>query len=84
MVRVHMPAKVLAVFEPGKCPVPYKVKVRDNRNNEILMYIDVIRNIDTRSFNSILYDCVSISGDREKQFQLIYYIGKYQWYLFGI
>lgn len=84
MIKVDMPAKVLAVFEPGRCPVPYKVKVRDMHNNEFLLYVDIVRRIDTRACNTIVYDCVSFYEDHEKHFQLTYNIGKYQWSLLGM
>ena len=84
MVKVNIPAKVLAVFEPGHCPVPYKVKVRDQHQNEFLLYVDLVSHIDTRARSAIVYDCVSFYEDHEKHFQLIYYIGRYQWSLLGI
>ena len=84
MRNINMPAKVLAVFEPGHCPVPYKVKVLDQHNNEFLLYVDLVRRIDTRACNTIIYDCVSFYEDHEKQFRLLYNIGKYQWSFLGI
>ena len=71
MIEVNKSIKVLAVFEPGKPPRPYKFKVKEDfRNEEHEVYIDEVTNVDTRSLQFILFHCVSHYESTSKRYIL--------------
>ena len=82
MREINEKIKVIAVFEPGQLPRPYKFKIKDNIGNEQTIYVDEIESIYKWSDAFLVYSCKSyFENNTSRTYELKYYKKECQWEL---
>ena len=82
MREINEKIKVIAVFEPGQLPRPYKFRINDESGNERIVYIDEIESIYKWSNEFLTYTCKShFENGMSRTYELKYYKKECQWEL---
>ncbi|MGI6722674.1 MAG: hypothetical protein ACOX4I_09140 [Anaerovoracaceae bacterium] len=80
------PIKTIVVFEPAdRPPIPYKFKIEGEHGDVETIRIDKILYCHRERIagvESIVYECQSAIGGKEKRYELKYLLSKCQWQLY--
>ena len=83
VITISKPVKMVAVFTPGEAPRPSKFKVKDNRGEEHIVYVDEIIKV-FEAITNIRYYCATHYEDFVKRYELIYWTKEYKWEVYRI
>ena len=87
MKLVSKPIDVIAGFFDCKQPIPYKIKYKDDKDQEKIIVVEKVIGIEDNHFfnaKTLLYKCQSSKGNLQYRFELTYTPDKHSWILYKI